>query len=596
MSNKQRFFIFAAVMAWGLAFAPARAKVVDSIALVVDQDAMTQGELQEAIQSYFAEQQAKMAPPGTADYEAAKKQVEEAFIREVLLAEEADREKIELQEGEVDREVDNQVQNMKKNFATEQDFDDSLKAEGITLDDLKQDIRDKMTRRLKAAHMLREKQMDLPSTVIVTDADVRRYYEQHPNDYDRVRFSIILLRVSPQATAGEVKQVEAQARNLLKQVKEGANFAALAKKYSEDPGSAADGGDIGTVSRGDIGDPKLAAGVFVLPAPGTGLVRAADGIYVVKVVSRGKADFDTAAADIKVLLKKQKQENAVNNWLDSLKKDAYIVEDGKVVSSKEFLSSASTAESDASVSDAPATMTAEDEKLFNAINQGYPSLPTGGSWLPYFGVTGFLPDTTDLNNYYGTNTAQGFPFGLTGFGGINYALDPTWQVGVMGEVLRKFSQSVTASGVVDQWNSTAIGASLGLELLIPLDESTNFTLSASGGIYTLLDASVTVAVENGAGTNLSATNLGGQAGAGLEFILDGQKSSALDLGIDYRVLSFTPVTSSNTGYKASPLINATGGNGSVDFTGFQVRLGLKFFLSPDNSGSPSASGGGNKTQ
>ncbi len=596
MSNNQRFFIFAAALALGLAFAPAWAKIVDSIALVVDQDAMTQGELQEAIQSYFASQQSKMAPPGTAEYDAAKKQVEEAFIREVLLAEEADREKIDLQEGEVDREVDNQVQSMKKNFATDQEFNDSLKAEGITLDDLKQDIRDKMTRRIKAAHMMRQKQMDLPSSVVVTDEEARKYYDQHPNNYDRVRFSIILLRVSPQATAGEVKQVETQARSLLKQVKEGANFAALAKKYSEDPGSAADGGDIGTVSRGEIGDAKLAEGVFALPAPGTGLVRATDGIYVVKVVSRGKADFDSAAADIKIFLKKQMQDNAVNTWIDSLKNDAYIVEDGKVISSKEFLSAAASTDTVAPVNNAPATMTAEDEKLFNTKNQGYPSLPTGGSWLPYFGVTGFLPDATDLTQYYGADTSQGLPFGLTGFGGMDYALDPTWQVGVMGEVLRKFSQSVTASGQVEQWNSTAVGASLGLKLLIPLDESTNFTLNASGGIYTLLDSSVTISVLNGTGTSLSATDLGGQLGAGLEFILDGQKSSALDLGLDYRFLTFTPVTSSNPGFKASPLTNSGGasGSGAIDFSGFQVRLGVKFFISPDNSGGGGggSSGGG----
>ena len=174
---------------------------------------------------------------------------------------------------------------MKKNFATDQEFTDSLKAEGISLDDLKQDIRDKMARRVKAGHMMRQKQQDLPSSVIVTDSEVRKYYDQHPNDYDRVKFSIILLRVSPEAKPNELKQVETQARGILKQVKEHGDFAALAKKYSEDPGSAADGGEIGTVSRTEIGDTKLAQGVFELPVPGSGLVRANDGIYVVKVIS-----------------------------------------------------------------------------------------------------------------------------------------------------------------------------------------------------------------------------------------------------------------------------------------------------------------------
>jgi parvulin-like peptidyl-prolyl isomerase len=495
----------------------------------------------------------------------------------VLLAEEADREKIEVEEGEIDHEVDSQIQGMKKNFPTEQEFNDSLKNEGISLDDLKQDIHEKMTRRDKAAHVLHEKQMDLPGSVFVTDTDAQNYYDQHPNDYERVKFSIILLRVSPQASPKEVKQVQTQAEGILKQVRGGTDFAVLAKKYSEDPGSAADGGDVGTVTRTDIGDPKLAAGVFALKAPGSGLVRAAEGIYVVKVASRGKADFDSAAADIKAFLKKQKQDQAINNWVDGLKKNAYIVMDGKVVSSETFFSAPVDSTTSVNATSSATTMTAADEKTFQNTDN-YPSLPAGGSFTPYLGGQGFLPDSSDLSNYYSpTSATQGLPFGLGAYGGIDYSLDTTFQVGLMAEVLRKFSESVTATTGIEQWDSTAVGASLGFKLLIPLDESTNFILNASGGIYTLLASSVTIAGTQ-QNTNLSATNLGAEAGVALEFLMDTQKSMALDLGLDYRFLSFDPVTSSNSAFLSSPLTNGGGGNGTVDFNGIVVKAGLRFFL------------------
>ncbi len=584
MKNNYWVIILTLAVATGLAASRVSAKVVDSVALIVDQDSMTEGELDEAIQGYFANQQMKTPQMNTSEYQDGKKQVIDNFIREVLLAEEADKEKIEVEDGEIDRAVDSQIQNMKKNFPTEQEFDDSLKGEGISLDDLKQDVRDKMTRQMKASHVLREKQTDLPQSVVVTDTDAQKYYDQHPNDYERVKFSIILLRVSPKASVKEVKQVQIQAEGVLKQVRSGADFAALAKKYSEDPGSAADGGDVGTVTRTDIGDPKLAAGVFALKAPGTGLVRAGDGIYVVKVESRGKSDFDSAAADIKAFLKKQKQEQAINSWIDGLKKDAYIVEDGKVVSSETFMSAPADSTVADNTSSSATTMTAADEKqLGNTDN--YPSLPAGGSFTPYLGGQGFVPDTTDLSNYYSpTSTTQGFPFGLGVYGGIDYSLDTTLQVGFMVEVLRKFSESVTTiSGAgIEQWNSTALGASLGLKVLIPVDESTNFILSASGGIYTLLDSSVTVAGP-GLNTDLSATNFGGEAGAAVEFVLDSQKSTALDIGIDYRLLSFNPVTSTNTSLLPSPLTNSDGSNGTVDFSGIVVKAGLRFFLGKDDS-------------
>jgi parvulin-like peptidyl-prolyl isomerase len=584
LRNNHWIFILVLAMAGLAAVSPADAKVVDSVALIVDQDAMTQGELDEAIQGYFANQQMKTPQPDTPEYQDGKKQVIDNFIREVLLAEEADKEKMEIEDGEVDRAVDSQIQNMKKNFPTEQEFDDSLKSEGISLDDLKQDVHDKMERQIKATHVLRDKQMNLPESVIVTDTDAQNYYDQHPNDYERVKFSIILLRVSLKASAKEVKEVQIQAEGILKQVRSGADFAALAKKDSEDPGSAADGGDVGTVTRTDIGDPKLSAGVFALKAPGTGLVRAGDGIYIVKVESRGKSDFDSAAADIKAFLKKKKQEQAINSWIDGLKKNAYIVEDGKVVSSETFLSAPVDSTAVDNTSSSATTMTAADEKqLGNTDN--YPSLPAGGSFTPYFGGEGFVPDTTDLSKYYSpTSTTQGFPFGLGVYGGIDYSLDTTLQVGLMAEVLRKFSESVTTtSGAgIEQWDSTAIGASLGLKVLIPVDESTNFILSASGGLYTLLDSSVTVAGP-ALNTNLSATNWGGEAGAAVEFVLDSQKSTALDIGIDYRLLSFNPVTSTNTALLPSPLTNSDGSNGTVDFSGIVIKAGLRFFLGKDDS-------------
>lgn len=93
------------VIAGLAAISPADAKVVDSVALIVDQDAMTQGELDEAIQGYFANQQMKTPESNTPEYQDGKKQVIDNFIREVLLAEEADKEKMEIEDGEVDRAV-----------------------------------------------------------------------------------------------------------------------------------------------------------------------------------------------------------------------------------------------------------------------------------------------------------------------------------------------------------------------------------------------------------------------------------------------------------------------------------------------------------
>ena len=305
-------------------------KTVDQIALVVDQDAMTRGELEEGIQSLFALQGIKAPAPGTPDYQQAKKEVVDNFVREVLMAEEADREKIEIQDGDVDHQVNAELENMKKRYSSDQEFDDALKKEGITQDDLKQDIHDQLLRRIKANRILQMKQHDLPRTVFVTDAEVQGYFDEHPKDYEQVKFSIILLRVPPKSAPAYVKEVEKQAQGLLAQLKGGRISAAFAKKYSEDQSSADKGGQMDPMYRVDL-NPKLADGIFNIPANEMGLVKADDGFYIVQVQHKGTADYQSVAPDIKEHLLKQKQDSAFNQWIESLKKDAYIVEDGQVV-------------------------------------------------------------------------------------------------------------------------------------------------------------------------------------------------------------------------------------------------------------------------
>ncbi len=601
MRNNYFFLILAGAVLGGAFFAsplPVSAKIVDEISLVVDQDAMTKGEMDEAIQTYFLEQRLKPAEPGTPGYENAKKLVVDGFVKEVLLAEEADREKVEIQDGEIDHSVNQQLDNMKKGFTSEQEFNDSLKKEGITLDDLKQDIHDRLLRQIKANHVLRQKQQELPASAVVTDAEVRAYYDQHPGDFEQVKFAMILLRVSPLAKPEEVKQVQVQAREILKDLKAGADFAEKAKKFSEEPGSAANGGEVGTMARGEIGDPKLAQGVFALSVKGLGIIKAGEGIYIVKVEYRGKADYESSASEIQDRLKKQKQETALSTWIEGLKKNAYIVEDGQVISTASTQttsvnstgSSLTTAMASDTTANAPTTDATDDDSLFKKSN-AYPSLPEGGSLTAHFGGQGFFFGTKDLADYYpsGVNTNEVFPFGAGIAGGLDLAVDPTLQIGIMVEAIRKFPQVLTdLHSYTEEWNCSTIGASLDAKVLIPLDESTNFILSGSGGGFLLLGSSVTISQYTTTSENidLSGASFGGKAGAALEFMLDSHKNTAVDLGVDYRLLKFSPVTTQVTTNGpipvSSPLRNADGSEALVDFSGPEITISLRFLLGKDD--------------
>ena len=600
-------------------FSPSRAdtaaKTVDEIVLVVDQDAMTKGEMEESISDIFAAQGLKIPAPGSPDYEQAKKDVVESFIREVLLAEEADREKIEVSDGEVDHQVDGELENMKKRFSSDTEFQEGLKKEGISEDDLRQYIHDQLLRRIKAGRVLQMKQHDLPGSVFVTDDEAKKFFQLHPKDYEQVKFSIILFHIPPKSKPAFVAEVEKQAKALLATLKAGGDFAAAAKKYSEDSSSAQNGGDVGTHYRVDL-DPQLAAGVFAIPNKGLGLVKTADGIYVVKVDRKGTADFDTVAPDIKAHLMKQKQDSSLSQFIDDLKKNAYIVEDGKVVAFKETAPDEGTKSGTPAVAPvteaegnpttdaagngkatANATETPVPSPMAGAQKGIYPTLPPGGGFTLDIEGLGLSYGIQDLSNYYGggVNTSQGFPFGLGLHVGLEFAVDSTFQLGLKGEALRKFAETVNffpqnQPSYSEQWNDGAVGGALEAKLLIPLDESTNFILHGAGGYYFLLGSGVTVtgsAVTENAG--FSGENFGGDAGGAIEFFLDDGKTSSLDLDVDYRYLKIQPltpnVTVNNNGPLnfPSPVLNNDGSQALLDFSGIEMGIGLRFYLDKEGS-------------
>ncbi len=97
-------------------------------------------------------------------------------------------------------------------------------------------------------------QAKVADTIQITDAQIQAYYNAHKDEYrtpERVHARHILLSTANKPK-DEVPKIQAQAEALLKQIKAGGDFAELAKKNSQDPGSAQKGGDLGWVSRGQM--------------------------------------------------------------------------------------------------------------------------------------------------------------------------------------------------------------------------------------------------------------------------------------------------------------------------------------------------------
>jgi peptidyl-prolyl cis-trans isomerase D len=137
---------------------------------------------------------------------------------------------------------------------------------------------------------------NLESTINPTDAELLSVYNQSLDRFrspEQVKVRHILLKTDPtkkdDAAKKDDAQVQARAEDLLKQLKGGADFADLATKYSEDPGSKAKGGDVGFIARGQMVKPFEDAAFSLQPGQMSGLVKTTYGYHILKVEARENA-------------------------------------------------------------------------------------------------------------------------------------------------------------------------------------------------------------------------------------------------------------------------------------------------------------------
>jgi peptidyl-prolyl cis-trans isomerase D len=138
-------------------------------------------------------------------------------------------------------------------------------------------------------------QAKVADTIQITDAQIQDYYNAHRDEYrtpERVKARHILLSTANKPKE-EVPKIQAQAEALLKQIKAGGDFAELAKKNSQDPGSAQKGGDLGWVSRGQMVKPFEDAAFSLKPNEISNVVTTEYGFHIVQVLERQPAHLQT---------------------------------------------------------------------------------------------------------------------------------------------------------------------------------------------------------------------------------------------------------------------------------------------------------------
>ena len=120
----------------------------------------------------------------------------------------------------------------------------------------------------------------------VEDSEIQSYYDQHRSDFmeeEKAHARHILFRIPPDATPEQRNQIKLKAESVADMARKGADFAELAKKYSEDPGSKDNGGDLGWFARGRMVKEFEDAVFGHKPGEIVGPVESQFGYHVIKV-------------------------------------------------------------------------------------------------------------------------------------------------------------------------------------------------------------------------------------------------------------------------------------------------------------------------
>lgn len=169
----------------------------------------------------------------------------------------------------------------------------------------------------------------LSGLVEVSDASLRQYFQDHRAEFlgrEERAMRHILVAVPPGASDDEADKAKAEATDLVRQIREGADFAELAKSHSDDPGSASSGGDLGWVEQGMMVAPFEEAAFALGEGQVSDVVRTEYGFHVIQVTAvRGgsNAQFEDVRDKVEAAYRKLEAENLYFDHAERLAELAY---------------------------------------------------------------------------------------------------------------------------------------------------------------------------------------------------------------------------------------------------------------------------------
>lgn len=250
-------------------------KILDKIVAVVDNEIILQSELEFQAGVFAAQRQIDPETPGL------KEQLLNSIIEEKLIYAQAGLDSITVSEEEVNQRIDYQISTFVKQYGSIQNIE---KIYGMSIDRIKRELRDDVRKSLMVQR-LQEKNF---GKVQASRREVEEFFDTYKDSIGVIPEKVVIYHIfqNPKANEKLKKKYKEKALALLDSVKAGKDFAELAKKYSDDPGSASQGGDLGFVKKG-VFYPEFEEAAYKLSVGETSdVIESPIGFHIIQLIER----------------------------------------------------------------------------------------------------------------------------------------------------------------------------------------------------------------------------------------------------------------------------------------------------------------------
>jgi peptidyl-prolyl cis-trans isomerase SurA len=297
---------------------PDAADVMDRVVCVVNNDAITLYELEEAEAHYLYENKER-APEGD-ERKALRERLLNHIIENRIQLQQAEREKIEVDNAEISEQLNDIMKKLKTK--TQAEFEEMLKEQGLTLEGVKKRIKDQIM-----VQRLTRRKVGL--RVSVTEQEIDKYLEENREKLEiGLPFEARHILFLPEPGQGEEgwESARRKAEQVYALLLDGQDFGELAKKYSEDA-SGKDGGSLGSLKRGELAPDIEAAILKLRPGQFSGPFRSQVGYHVFRLDSKESLTGEAlvhARNQIRDILYRQKYDARLKEWLAEMRQRAII--------------------------------------------------------------------------------------------------------------------------------------------------------------------------------------------------------------------------------------------------------------------------------